>query len=227
MNPFRPLLLAGVLTAGVTALAAYAYAGQDGLKTLILQLPGASVQQIQCAGATPPQIVIIAQPARGPMPVAVFAPAPLTAPQDPFAPLGRMSAAMNAQAVAMMGAMNLMLGQGMPGGMTAAWPGSRDLVPAASAPLPPGGSASYSFMSASSSGPSGACMESVQITAMGPGQTPKIVSRRAGDCGHAPFGLTPGQTSPASLAPPRPPLAPQLIRARAVMPRPDAKPSRT
>lgn len=222
MKSLRPLFLAGIMTAGVTTLAGYAYAGQDSLKTLILQLPGGSVQQIQYAGPTPPQIVMLPQAGMPmPMPVAFQTPVMPIAPAagSPFAQIDQISAIMNAQAAAMMGAMNAMMAQGMPLAM-----------PAAFGSLPPGGSTSYSFVSATSGGPRGACMESVQITAMGPGQAPKVVSRRAGDCvGGSLFGQRPAaalmpqaqppaSAVPAVMAPPAGAPAPRLIRAKAEMP---------
>ncbi|HTI02562.1 MAG TPA: hypothetical protein VL752_16555 [Acidisoma sp.] len=211
MKRFRPLLLAGIMTAGVTALAGYAYAGEGGLKTLILQLPGGSVQTIQLAGPTQPTMLIM-PPA---MPAAFLAPVmPAVVPvaqQDPFAQVDRISAIMDAQAAAMMSAMNVMMTRGMPGAI----PGPGSLVPAAFGPLPPGDSASYSFISATSGGSGGACMESVQITAMGAGQAPKVVSRRAGDCaGGSLFGQRPAAVVVPHVQQPEP----KLIRARAEMP---------
>lgn len=232
MKPIRALLLAGAVTAGATAVAGYAHAGQDGMRTLILQWPGGGMEQVQAMAVSPsPQpVVLIPAPAVMPVPVALLAPdAPPAAvmPGDPFAQIDRISALMNAQAAAMMSAMNAMM--------------APPVVPAMGT-LPPGGSASYAFVS-SASGSSGACMESVQITMGAPGQAPQVVSHRAGNCGAPalPFGGTPAaapvpqapvaapalvpavQAQPVPAAPPAPP----LIRARAELPVTLPQPSRT
>lgn len=232
MKSVRPLLLAGIMTAGVTALAGYAYAGEDGFKTLILQLPGGSVQQIQYAGPTSPQIVMLPQatmPTVLPMLAAWQTPVLPAAPAvgDPFAQIDQISAIMNVQAAAMMGAMNAMMAQGMP-----------LAAPTAFGVLPPGGSTSYSFVSATSGGPRGACMESVQITAMGPGQAPKVVSSRTGDCAGGSLldqrpaaALVPHVQQGAPLVPaitaPAPAPMPKIIRARAEVPVSLPQPSQT
>ena len=166
MKSVRPFLLAGIMTAGVTAVAAFAYAGHGGVKAMVLQLPAGSVQQIQYTS-------------------------PSSLPQTVM-----LSTAM-----------------AMPMSMAAAL-----LTPAM-----PGDFASYSFVSAESGGAGGACMESVKITAMGAGQAPKVVSRRAGDCaGGSLFGQRPA----AVIAPVAAPV-PRIIPARAEMRFSLPEPSRT
>jgi hypothetical protein len=49
-QPSRILLLAGAVTAGAIGLAGLAYAGDSGLKTLSLQLPGGQVARIEYSG---------------------------------------------------------------------------------------------------------------------------------------------------------------------------------
>ncbi|GAB0119374.1 hypothetical protein [Acidisoma sp. 7E03] len=243
MQPIRALLLAGAVTAGATALAGYAHAGQDGMQTLILQLPGGGVEQVQAVVAAPAtvpqQIVLVPAPAGMPvpmpMPVALLAPPPVAAVSgDPFAQMDRISAIMNAQAAAMMNAMTAMMSQPVP------TPSA--LVPARFAALPPGGSASYAVIS-TAAGRQGACMESVQITMGAPGQAPQVLSHRAGTCGGGalPFGQTPTAAplpqapagTPALVPAVQQPVAsppaevPHLIRARADLPVSLPQPART
>jgi hypothetical protein len=144
------------MTAGVTAVAAFAYAWHGGVDTPIIQLPGGGVQQVYATGPASAQTVLLS-PAMA-----------------------------------------------MPASMPAAF----------LAPTIAGDVASYSFVSAASGGSGGACVESVRITAMGPGHAPQVVSRRAGDCAG---GSLFGQRSAAVIAPSGAPL-PRIIRARAEMP---------
>jgi len=123
---------------------------------------------------------------------------------DPFAALAQISAAMDQQAAAMMNAMDAMTAGaiGQPG----------LLVPAALGQMPPGG----------------ACIQSLEITAMGNGQPPQVVSHSSGDCGGGEPALgAPAAASPAALpaapAPAQP--EPQLIRVRYIVPQTPAHPS--
>jgi len=123
---------------------------------------------------------------------------------DPFAALAQISAEMDQQAAAMMNAMNAMAAGAM------GQPGA--LVPAAFGQLPPGS----------------ACFQSVEITAMGDGQAPQVVSHSSGNCGGGQPGLgIPAGAVPAALpaAPVVAPSQPQLIRVRYIMPQEPARAS--
>lgn len=223
MKPFRVLLLAGMVSAGATALAAYAYAGQGGLKTLILQLPGGGVAQVADTGSIPPQIVTVPAPMAIPVALPMAIPAPAGALGGPLAQFDQIAALMNAQTAAMMNVMNAMMAPGLAG--------PDALVPARFAAMPPGASASYALISSNGAG-HGGCMESVQITLGAPGQAPHVVSHHVGACGTVPFGRSPASVThaPRAAAPQwvpavreRPALnaapdAPKLIRARADLP---------
>jgi hypothetical protein len=71
-------------------------------------------------------------------------------------------------------------------------------------------------------------MQSVEITAMGDGQPPRIVSQSSGDCGGMPGLTAPAGALPAALpAGPVPAQQPQLIRAKYLVPQTPARPSQT
>ncbi len=135
--------------------------------------------------------------------VSLLPPAPAGI-DDPFATLAQISAEMDQQAAAMMNAMDAMTAGaiGQPG----------LLVPAALGPMPSGG----------------ACFQSLEITAMGNGQPPQVVSRSSGDCGGGQPALgAPAAASPAALpaAPVSAQPQPQLIRVRYLMPKTPPHPS--
>jgi hypothetical protein len=206
MNPVKPLLLAGLASVAVAGLAGLAHAGQPDVKTMTVQLPGGGTEQIEYTGDVAPQVIL--------EPAAAAAPADAAFPfasADPFAAIAQISAEMDSQAAAMMNAMNAMTAGAL------ASPGA--LVPADALQLPPGG-ARYSFVSSLSGGAGGACMRSVEITAMGNGQAPRVVSQSSGDCGGAPGMASPAGAEPAALpAAPAPVQQPQLIPVRYLMPR--------
>ena len=216
MQPSRILLLAGAVTAGAISLAGLAYAGDSGLKTLSLQLPGGSVTQIEYSGPVQPQVQMLPSAAPGAvaMPAAFMnGPAGLTpanpfaVPADPFAQLNRISAMMDQQAAVMMQALQVVTLPHLPG--------TSGMMPASFGPLPmAGGSASYSFVSISS-GVGGGCMQSLQITSGAPGQAPQIVQHSAGACGGAKPGMTPAVQR---MVPPPATATPHLIPARDVHP---------
>ncbi len=117
---------------------------------------------------------------------------------DPFAALAQMSAEMDQQAAAMMNVMDAMAAGAM------GQPGA--LVPAAFGQMPPGS----------------ACFQSIEITSLGNGQAPQVVSHSSGDCGGAPAGALPAALPAAPVALPS---QPQLIRARYIVPQTPAHPS--
>jgi hypothetical protein len=202
MNPVRPLLLAGLASVAVAGIAGLAHAGDAGFKTLTVQLPGGGIEQIEYTGPVAPQVVL--EPASA---------------ADPVAALEHMSAEMDQQAAAMINAVNAMAAGAMPD------PGS--LEPVALGGLPPAG-AVQSFIASLSGGSSGACMQSVEITAMGDGQPPRVVSQRSGNCGGMPDLSAPGGAVPAALpAAPVPLQQPQLIRVKYLVPKTPVRPSQS
>jgi hypothetical protein len=113
---------------------------------------------------------------------------------SPFAMLERMSADMDRQAAALFQALDTMPGSGPGSG-----PGSEaegfGLVPVLAGP--------------------GVCSRSVQITFMGNGQAPHVVSRTAGDCGPAGGSAVPAALPNAPAAPAR---KPDVVMAKAENP---------
>lgn len=208
MQPIQFLLLAGLATVAVGGFAGLAHAGDPGVKTLTIQLPGGGVEQISYTGDVAPQVVLAPPGAvdavAAPMPPALMPVALPFGPSDPFAALEQISATMDQQAAAMINAVNEM---------------------AAGAPLPGAllpGANGYSFISSLSGGLGGGCMRSVEIT-MGAGQAPQVVSHSFGQCGAAP-GMNAGPAAPAGAVPaalpaaPVPVQQPHLIRVRDLLP---------
>jgi hypothetical protein len=125
---------------------------------------------------------------------------------DPFAALEQISAQMDEQAAAMIDAVNAM---------------------AAGALAPPGGMVPASI-SAMTGGAGGMCVQSLEITALGNGQPPQVVSRASGDCGGHPTLGAPAGAVPAALpAAPVPVQQPHLIRVRYLVPKAASTPSQT
>jgi hypothetical protein len=97
--------------------------------------------------------------------------------ESPFAMLARMSAEMDRQAAAMMRAVNHMAMQ----------------------PMIPQTTEAAGFGQMPAAG--GVCMRSVQITYMGNGQQPHVVSRTSGDCGPSSGPATPAEVPPVAPVP--------------------------
>jgi hypothetical protein len=227
MHPVRPLLLAGLASVAVAGFAGLAHAGDPGFKTMTVQLPGGGIEQIEYTGDVAPQVIL--SPASSvdadaaPMAVGL----PLGA-SDPFAALEQISAQMDQQAAAMIDAVNAMAaGAEEPGAM----------VPASFGQMPPG-SAGYSYIASMTGGTGGACVQSLEITAMANGQPPRVVSHASGDCGgqpslDAPTLGVPGGAGPAGAVPaalpaaPAPVQQPQLIRVKYLVPKPGVSSSQT
>jgi hypothetical protein len=191
-----------LLLAGLASVAVAGYAGLARAGT-----PDVQTMTVQLPGGGIEQIEYTGNV---PPQVSLLPPAPgdaLAAPAgmaDPFAAIEQISAEMDQQAAAMMNAMNAMAAVpiGQPGA----------LVPAAFGPMPPGG----------------ACFQSVEITSLGNGQAPQVVSHTSGDCGGGQPGLgAPSQAMPTALpaAPVPPSSQPQLIRVRYIVPQTPAHPS--
>lgn len=158
MRKITKLLLAG---AGAATLAGVAVAAVDNHHIMNVVMPDGSVAQIHYVGNVAPQVVAV--PAAETMPVAMV---------DPFAMMDRISYAMDRQMDAMLQQASAMA-QSAPGA-------NGQLSEAALKSLPPG-TVSYSFTSYSSGNGAG-CSQSVQVTALGQNQPPKVERQSQGDC---------------------------------------------
>jgi hypothetical protein len=158
-------ILPTTLLAGVACVA---LAGTVAARTLTLQLPDGTTEQIDYAGDVAPRVS--------------FTP-PRTiegafGPNSPFALMQQISAQMDREADAMMRQMQAIAAQPLTG------PGQPIQVDMTK--LPPG-TQSYSFVSTLS--PSGVCSQSTEIIAKGRGQKPQVITHRSGNCG---AGAVPG-----------------------------------
>jgi hypothetical protein len=220
MKSVKPLLLAGLASVAVAGYAGFAHAGTPDVKTMTVQLPGGGIEEIEYTGTVAPQVILA--PAL-PADAALMPMAPPGDMTDPFAALEQLSAEMDQQAAAMINAANAMAADAMgPSG---------PLVPAGFAQMPPS-STGFSFVSSVSGGGQGACMQSLEITSMGNGQAPRVVSHSSGNCGGGGPSLSaPGGAIPAALpaALPGAPVPvqsqPQLIRVRYIEPQRPVHPS--
>jgi hypothetical protein len=156
MRTLTKLLLAG---AGAAAVAGAALATDRG-HVMNVALPDGSIAQIHYTGNVAPQLVV----APDAVPVAF-------AETDPFAMFDRISMAMDHQMNAMMQQAS-MLQQAAPAG--------GPVSDVALKSLPPG-TVSYSYASYSS-GNGAQCSQSVQVTALGTNQAPKVIKQSSGDC---------------------------------------------
>lgn len=165
-------ILASTLLAGVASLA---FAGTVAAHTLTVQLPDGTTEHIDYAGDVAPQVSFVPTQTTP-------APAPQTidwafGPNSPFALMQQISAQMDREADAMMRQMQQIAAQPVTG------PGQPIQVDMTK--LPPG-TQSYSFVSTLS--PSGACSQSTEIIAKGPGQKPEVIRHSSGNCGAAAAG---------------------------------------
>jgi len=158
MRKITKLLLAG---AGAATLAGVAAAAVDTHHIMNVVMPDGSVAQIRYVGNVAPQVV--AMPAAEAIPVAMA---------DPFAMIDRISYEMDRQMDAML--------QQASAVAQAAPAANGQLSEAALKSLPPG-TVSYSFTSYSS-GNGASCSQSVQVTALGQNQPPKVERQSQGDC---------------------------------------------
>lgn len=176
-----PKLLLGAF--GVAAIAGTALAA-DRVHVLNVALPDGSLRQVRYTGDVAPRVVLV--------PVAAVSPvAALFDGDSPFAMLDRMTAAMDAQANAML-RRAAVLSRGAPAGGTGV-----DAAALAN------GASSYSFTSFSSSA-GGGCTRSVRMTAFS-GQAPKVERQNSGDCSavatRAPVPAAARPAAPAAAAP--------------------------
>ncbi|KRB81145.1 hypothetical protein ASE00_14110 [Sphingomonas sp. Root710] len=184
MRIVRTAIIAGVAAA---ALAGAAFAAHDQGKTMLVALPDGSVQHIRYEGDATPRVVLV--PVRAPATLyeAAFGPA------SPFAEMERISAALDAQAAAMMRQAAMMEAQA-----PAANGEAITLTNAAGQPV---GVMHYSYVSSTRN--ADGCTRTVRISSAGSEQQPRVIRTSAGDCGAA---------QPA----PSPAIAPGSPAARAV-----------
>jgi hypothetical protein len=185
MRVLRTALLAGVAAVAI-GFSGAATAQSPNIHVMTVRLPGGGSAEIRYTGEVAPQVVVSEAPATLGAPMLMPS---LFGSGPPFAMLDRISAEMDRRAAAMFREADAL----------AARASSGQLTEAALRNLPPG-SRSYSFVSTMSG--NGVCTRSVEITSMGNGAQPRVVSHSSGNCG--PTAGTPGSINlPAAPAPVR------------------------
>jgi len=168
MRVLRNALLAGVAASAI-GFSGAALAQTSNTHVMTVRLPGGGNAEIRYTGNVAPQVVFSEAPATIGVPVLMPS---LFGPGSPFAMLDRISAEMDRRAAAMFREADAVAAQARSG----------QLTEAALRNLPPG-SQSYSLVSTMSG--SGVCPRSVEITSMGNGAAPQVVSHNSGNCGPA------------------------------------------
>jgi hypothetical protein len=168
MRTFSKVLLGGAAAVILAGTAAYAES-RTTVHHLSIRVPGLGVERIDYTGNVAPNVVVLpdALPAAANMPV-FYA---------PFAELNRISAEMNGMAAQMDREMAVSLAR-----FRQPWSGRDGLYHASIAAMPAGAS-SFSFVSTVSG--SNVCSRMVQITGMGSGKKPDVVTHTSGNCGNA------------------------------------------
>ncbi|ALJ13501.1 hypothetical protein ATM17_08315 [Sphingopyxis macrogoltabida] len=167
MRKIRTAVFASIaaLAAAGTAVAATA-----DTRVMKVGLPDGSVARIEYQGEVAPKVIVA--------PAVRLIPVQWTDPFEaaPFAMFDRIVATMHRQTEMMMQQMQqvhtLQREPNALGMMNLAGFGSL-----------PAGTVSYRFSSTSIG--NGTCSRSVQVTSLGAGQQPKVMSKSSGDCGHA------------------------------------------
>jgi hypothetical protein len=191
-----------LMIAGAAALAVGGVAiAADRAHVVNVAMPDGSIAEIHYVGDVAPKVMLA--PAADLVPVAVI-------DQSPFAMFDRISAEMDAQ-------MNAMMRQAS---MLAATTPAADAQPTEAAlKAMPAGTVSYSFTSFSS-GNGASCSQSVQVTALGTGQAPKVVRQNDGDC----TAVNSRAPTPAVATPTQQPSQPALLPVNLEKPKAPAKP---
>jgi hypothetical protein len=166
MRKIRTAVLAGV--AAVAAIGTALAASHDS-PVMKVGLPDGTVARVEYEGDVAPKVTVA--------PVSSVAPITWLDPFEPaaFAPFDRIAADMDRQSDLVMRQVRALPLPAM------ADDGKIDLTALRS--LPPG-TVSYSFVSTTNGGST--CSRSVQVTSLGSGQPPKVVSNSSGDCREAP-----------------------------------------
>ena len=192
MRTVQTSFLAG---AAMIVFAGFAQAQSPGTHVLTIYLPRGGVERIQYSGDVPPEIFFGPTPALAESPVAF----PAFGPGSPFAALDRMSEEMDRRAALLLREAAAMADH------IPAEPG--ELIQAQSGSMPPNGQ-SYRFVSAVSA--NGVCGRSVEITSLGDGKEPRVVSRSFGHCGTA----RPATVRGSLPTPPKPAHRPDMIMVK-------------
>jgi hypothetical protein len=200
MRVFETALLAGAAAIAVSGLSGVAAARDLNTHVMTVQLPGGGVAEIRYTGDVPPPVVF------SPAPTALGAFMPSGAvfgPASPFATLDRISAAMDREAASLIRQAEMLAN-------APAFAPNRP-IETALGNLPPG-TESYSMVSTWSG--NGVCTQSVEITSPANGGRPRVLSRRAGNCGSAPgsAGVIRAPTLPA------PTHSPDILETRGTQP---------
>ena len=164
MRTVRAAVLAGLAT---IAAAGAAVAANNDTHFLNVAMPDGSIARIAYKGDVAPKVVVAPAPPAI-LPIAIVDPFEMA----PFAMFDRIATQMDAQ-------VDLMMRQAA--ALQAAPTGADGKVDLAAFGNLPAGTVHYAFVSSTSSG-NGTCSRSVQVTSLGAGQAPKVVSNSAGDC---------------------------------------------
>ena len=203
MPMLRTALIAGAASA---LLAGAALAAHDESKTMLVALPDGSVQHIQYRGDVAPRLVILPAAQSVSLLGAAFGPG------SPFAEMERISAAMDAQAAAMMR---------QAATLQAPVPAAQGKgVTMTNAQGEPVGVMHYSYVSSTTS--ADGCTQTVSYSsddAAASGE-PRIIRTSSGDCGAGanPVGRPGAVTPTAAPAKPAPTVTPVSAAAPAAMP---------
>lgn len=165
MRKIRTAVFAGV--AALVAVGTAVAASHDN-HVMKLDLPDGSVARIEYKGDVAPKVTVA--PALNFVPVRWYDPF-AAAPFDLF---DRIAADMDRQTDRMMRQVRALRLQPNPDGK----------IDLAAFNALPAGTVSYSFVSASNG--TGMCSRGVQVTSVGPGQQPQLVSNSSGDCHDTP-----------------------------------------
>ena len=167
MRIARHVMVAGIAAAALAGVSGTALAGDAALHSMAIRLPDGEVAQIQYAGAVPPQVMVDAEPLA----------AAMGGPGGPFAMIAQMSAEMDQEMRSLLRMADTMA---MPPWTPEGRPGQ--LVEASLGGGLPAGVTGYSMVSTTASD-GAVCVRSTQITSLGNGQPPKVVTRTSGTCG--------------------------------------------
>lgn len=179
--PLRKAYLAATALVAAAGFAGLAAAHVERSHVMSVRLPDGSVEHIRYQGDQPPQIRLEAEPAQ----VALLA--PMAADFAPFAALEQISAAMDAQAAALL--------QQVEAGPMMAFDGASGPIAVDFGRLPPGASG-FSMVSTSSG--DGVCTRSVEYRSLGDGKAPQVVRHSSGDCASSAASPAVEQGAPAA-----------------------------
>jgi hypothetical protein len=199
------LILAGTAIALAATAVTAAERAHEHIMTVLL--PDGSIEHVRYSGDVAPHIVV--RPMAAGAPTSLFAP---FGPASPFAEMARISAAMNAQASAMMRQVSA---------MAAARPAASGATPQMTVTASGPAGATYHYVSTTTVNGK-TCTTSVQSISQGAGKAPQLLRQVSGDCSTAMQRPT-GPVPAVAPAPPTPPAKPRLT-SLPVPPAPPAAP---